>query len=139
MKPLVYKGLRRNVNRSEWVSSDEIKQSYSQIRLLAVENDTYAWVPIEDGTLCRGSEAKDTTGKRIYEKDHIEFDCKSIQDTPIVGEVYYSVDNYQWRCKAINQRNTTQCDAVLDFDLAFVLNNGKVKVIGNKLEGYEHE
>jgi len=40
MKPLVYKGLRKNVNRSEWVSSDEIKQSYSQIRLLAVENDT---------------------------------------------------------------------------------------------------
>lgn len=58
MKPLVYKGLRKNLNRSEWVSSDEIKQSYSQIRLLAVENDTYAWVPIEDGTLCRGSEAK---------------------------------------------------------------------------------
>lgn len=76
MKPLVYKGLRKNLNRSEWVSSDEIKQSYSQIRLLAVENDTYAWVPIEDGTLCRGSEAKDTLGKRIYEKDHIEFDCK---------------------------------------------------------------
>lgn len=73
MKPLVYKGLRKNLNRSEWVSSDEIKQSYSQIRLLAVENDTYAWVPIEDGTLCRGSEAKDTLGKRIYEKDHIEF------------------------------------------------------------------
>ena len=65
MKPLVYKGLRKNVNRSEWVSSDEIKQSYSQIRLLAVENDTYAWVPIADGTLCRGSEAKDITGKRI--------------------------------------------------------------------------
>ena len=139
MKPLVYKGLRRNTNRSEWVSSDEIKQSYSQIRLLAVENDTYAWVPIEDGTLCRGSEAKDTTGQRIYEKDHIEFDCKSIQDTPIVGEVYYSVDKYQWRCKAINQQDTTQRDAVLDFDLAFVLNNGKVKVIGNRLEGYEHE
>lgn len=139
MKPLVYKGLRKNLNRSEWVSSDEIKQSYSQIRLLAVENDTYAWVPIEDGTLCRGSEAKDNTGQRIYEKDHIEFDCKSIQDTPIVGEVYYSVDKYQWRCKAINQRNTTQRDAVLDFDLAFVLNNGKVKVIGNRLEGYEHE
>lgn len=139
MKPLVYKGLRKNVNMSEWVSSDEIKQSYSQIRLLAVENDTYAWVPIEDGTLCRGSEAKDTLGKRIYEKDHIEFDCKSIQDTPIVGEVYYSVDKYQWRCKAINQQGTTQHDAVLDFDLAFVLNNGKVKVIGNRLEGYEHE
>lgn len=50
MKPLVYKGLRKNVNRSEWVSSDEIKQSYSQIRLLAVENDTYAWVPIEGET-----------------------------------------------------------------------------------------
>lgn len=103
MKPLIYKGLRKNLNRSEWVSSDEIKQSYSQIRLLAVENDTYTWVPIEDGTLCRGSEAKDTTGKRIYEKDHIEFDCKSIQDTPMVGEVYYSVDKYQWRCKAINK------------------------------------
>ena len=139
MKPLIYKGLRKNLNRSEWVSSDEIKQSYSQIRLLAVEKDTYAWIPIEDGTLCRGSEAKDTTGKRIYEKDHIEFDCKSIQDTPIVGEVYYSVDKYQWRCKAINQQDTTPRDAVLDFDLAFVLNNGKVKVIGNRLEGYEHE
>ena len=107
MKPLVYKGLRKNLNRSEWVSSDEIKQSYSQIRLLSVENDTYAWVPIEDGTLCRGSEAKDNTGQRIYEKDHIEFDCKSIQDTPMVGEVYYSVDKYQWRCKAINQKDTT--------------------------------
>ena len=139
MKPLVYKGLRKNLNRSEWVSSDEIKQSYSQIRLLAVENDTYAWVPIEDGTLCRGSEAKDTLGQRIYEKDHIEFDCKSIQDTPMVGEVYYSVDKYQWRCKAINQQDTTQHDAVLDFDLAFVVNNGNVKVVGNKLEGYEHE
>ena len=135
MKPLVYKGLRMNVNRSEWVSSDEIKQSYSQIRLLAVENDTYAWVPIEDGTLCRGSEAKDNTGQRIYEKDHIEFDCKSVQDTPLVAEVYYSTDKFQWRCKAINQ----QTDAVLDFDLAFVVNNGKVKVIGNRLEGYEHE
>lgn len=135
MKPLVYKGLRRNTNRSEWVGSDEIKQSYSQIRLLAVENDTYAWVPIEDGTLCRGSEAKDNTGQRIYEKDHIEFDCKSVQDTPLVAEVYYSTDKFQWRCKAINQ----QTDAVLDFDLAFVVNNGKVKVIGNRLEGYEHE
>jgi len=135
MKPLIYKGLRTNVNRSEWVSSDEIKQSYSQIRLLAVENDTYAWVPIEDGTLCRGSEAKDNTGQRIYEKDHIEFDCKSVQDTPLVAEVYYSTDKFQWRCKAINQ----QTDAVLDFDLAFVVNNGKVKVIGNRLEGYEHE
>lgn len=135
MKPLVYKGLRKNVNRSEWVSSDEIKQSYSQIRLLAVENDTYAWVPIEDGTLCRGSEAKDNTGQRIYEKDHIEFDCKSVQDNPLVAEVYYSTDKFQWRCKAINQ----QTDAVLDFDLAFVVNNGKVKVIGNRLEGYEHE
>lgn len=30
-------------------------------------------------------------------------------------------------------------DVVLDFDLAFVLKNGKVKVIGNRLEGYEHE
>ena len=139
MRPLIYKGLRLGINKTEWVSSDEIKQSYSQIRLLAVENDTYAWIPIEDGTLCRGSEATDTTGKRIYEKDHIEFDCKSIQDTPIVGEVYYSVDKYQWRCKAINKQNTTQRDAVLDFDLAFVLNNGKVKVIGNRLEGYEHE
>ena len=135
MKPLIYKGLRTNVNRSEWVSSDEIKQSYSQIRLLAVENDTYAWVPIEDGTLCRGSEAKDNTGQRIYEKDHIEFDCKSVQDTPLVAEVYYSTDKFQWRCKAINQ----QTDAVLDFDLAFVVNNGKVKVVGNRLEGYEHE
>ena len=135
MKPLVYKGLRKNVNRSEWVSSDEIKQSYSQRRLLSVENDTYAWVPIEDGTLCRGSEAKDNTGQRIYEKDHIEFDCKSVQDTPLVAEVYYSTDKFQWRCKAINQ----QTDAVLDFDLAFVVNNGKVKVIGNRLEGYEHE
>lgn len=135
MKPLIYKGLRTNVNRSEWVSSDEIKQSYSQIRLLAVENDTYAWVPIEDGTLCRGSEAKDNTGQRIYEKDHIEFDCKSVQDTPLVAEVYYSTDKFQWRCKAINQ----QTDAVLDFDLAFVVNNGQVKVVGNRLEGYEHE
>ena len=136
MKPLVYKGLRKNLNRSEWVSSDEIKQSYSQIRLLSVENDTYAWVPIEDGTLCRGSEAKDTLGKRIYEKDHIEFDCKSVQETPLVAEVYYSTDKFQWRCKAINHQKS---DAVLDFDLAFVLNNGKVKVVGNKLEGYEHE
>lgn len=135
MKPLIYKGLRKNVNRSEWVSSDEIKQSYTQIRLLAVENNTYAWVPIEDGTLCRGSEAKDNAGQRIYEKDHIEFDCKSVQDTPLVAEVYYSTDKFQWRCKAINQ----QTDAVLDFDLAFVVNNGKVKVIGNRLEGYEHE
>ena len=138
MKPLIYKGLRKNVNRTEWVSSDEIKQIYSQIRLLAVENDTYVWVPIEDGTLCRGSEAKDTTGQRIYEKDHIEFDCKSVQDTPIVGEVYYSVDKYQWRCKAINKQ-IKQNDAVLDFDLAFVVNNGNVRVVGNRLEGYEHE
>lgn len=138
MKPLIYKGLRKNLNRSEWVSSDEIKQSYSQIRLLAVENDTYTWVPIEDGTLCRGSEAKDTTGKRIYEKDHIEFDCKSIQDTPMVGEVYYIVDKYQWRCKAINKQ-IKQNDAVLDFDLAFVVNNGNVRIVGNRLEGYEHE
>ena len=138
MKPLVYKGLRKNLNRSEWVSSDEIKQSYSQIRLLAVENDIYAWIPIEDGTLCRGSEAKDTTGKRIYEKDHIEFDCKSIQDTPMVGEVYYSTDKYKWRCKAINKQSKKN-DAVLDFDLAFVVNNGNVRVVGNRLEGYEHE
>ena len=138
MKPLIYKGLRKNLNRSEWVSSDEIKQSYSQIRLLAVENDTYTWVPIEDGTLCRGSEAKDTTGQRIYEKDHIEFDCKSVQDTPMVGEVYYSVDKFQWRCKAINEQNKEN-DAVLDFDLAFVVNNGNARVVGNRLEGYEHE
>lgn len=138
MKPLIYKGLRKNVNRTEWVSSDEIKQSYSQIRLLAVENDTYAWIPIEDGTLCRGSEAKDTTGQRIYEKDHIEFDCKSVQDTPIVGEVYYSVDKYQWRCKAINEQNKEN-DVVLDFDLAFVVNNGNARLVGNRLEGYEHE
>lgn len=106
--------------------------------MLAVENDTYAWIPIEDGTLCRGSEAKDTTGKRIYEKDHIEFDCKSIQDTPMVGEVYYSVDKYQWRCKAINKQSKKN-DAVIDFDLAFVVNNGNVRVVGNRLEGYEHE
>ena len=138
MKPLIYKGLRKNVNRTEWVSSDEIKQSYSQIRLLAVENDTYAWVPIEDGTLCRGSEAKDTLGQRIYEKDHIEFDCKSVQDTPIVGEVYYSVDKFQWICKAINEQNKEN-DAELDFDLAFVVNNGNARVVGNRLEGYEHE
>ena len=138
MKPLIYKGLRKNLNRSEWVISDEIKQSYSQIRLLAIENDTYAWVPIEDGTLCRGSEAKDTLGKRIYEKDHIEFDCKSIQEKPMVGEVYYSVDKYQCRCKAINQQNK-QNDAVLDFDSAFVVNNGNARVVGNRLEGYEHE
>ncbi len=138
MKPLIYKGLRKNVNRTEWVSSDEIKQSYSQIRLLAVENDTYTWVPIEDGTLCRGSEAKDTTGQRIYEKDHIEFDCKSVQDTPMVGEVYYSVNKFQWRCKAINEQKKEN-DAVLDFDLAFVVNNGNARVVGNRLEGYEHE
>ena len=138
MKPLIYKGLRKNLNRSEWVISDEIKQSYSQIRLLAIENDTYAWVQIEDGTLCRGSEEKDTLGKRIYEKDHIEFDCKSIQEKPMVGEVYYSVDKYQWRCKAINQQNK-QNDVVLDFDLAFVVNNGNARVVGNRLEGYEHE
>lgn len=36
MKPLIYKGLRLGTNKTEWVSSDEIKQSYSQIRLLAV-------------------------------------------------------------------------------------------------------
>ena len=40
MRPLIYKGLRLGINKTEWVSSDEIKQSYSQIRLLAVENDT---------------------------------------------------------------------------------------------------
>lgn len=79
------------------------------------------------------------TGKRIYENDIIKFDCKSVQETPLIAEVYYSTDKFQWRCKAIKQQNTTQRDAVLDFDLAFVLNNGKVKVIGNRLEGYEHE
>ena len=136
MKPLIYKGLRLGTNKTEWVSSDEIKQSYSQIRLLAIQNDNYAWIPIADGTLCRGSEAKAITGKRIYEKDHIEFDCKSVQGTPLVAEVYYSTDKFQWRCKAINHK---QSDAVLDFDLAFVMNNGNAKVIGNKLEGYEHE
>ena len=31
MKPLIYKGLRLGTNKTEWVSSDEIKQSYSQI------------------------------------------------------------------------------------------------------------
>ena len=97
MKPLIYKGLRLGTNKTEWVSSDEIKQSYSQIRLLAIQNDNYAWIPITDGTLCRGSEAKDITGKRIYEKDHIEFDCKSVQGTPLVAEVYYSTDKFQWR------------------------------------------
>lgn len=136
MKPLIYKGLRLGTNKTEWVSSDEIKQSYSQIRLLAIQNDNYAWIPIADGTLCRGSEAKDITGKKIYEKDHIEFDCKSVQETSLVAEVYYSTDKFQWRCKAINHQ---QSDAVLDFDLAFVMNNGNAKVIGNKLEGYEHE
>ena len=135
MKPLIYKGLRLGTNKTEWVSSDEIKQSYSQIRLLAVQNDNYVWIPIADGTLCRGSEAKDITGKRLYEKDYIEFDCKSIQDTPLVAEVYYSTDKFQWRCKTMNQ----ETDAVLDFDLAFIINNGKVKVVGNKLEGYEHK
>ena len=104
--------------------------------MLAIQNDNYAWIPIADGTLCRGSEAKDITGKRIYEKDYIEFDCKSVQETPLVAEVYYSTDKFQWRCKAINHQ---QSDAVLDFDLAFVMNNGNAKVIGNKLEGYEHE
>ena len=98
MKPLIYKGLRKNVNRTEWVSSDEIKQSYSQIRLLAVENDTYAWIPIEDGTLCRGSEAKDTTGQRIYEKDHIEFDCKSVQDTPMAVSYTHLSQTPYHRC-----------------------------------------
>lgn len=136
MKPLIYKGLRLGTNKTEWVSSDEIKQSYSQIRLLAIQNDNYAWIAIADGTLCRGSEAKDITGKRIYEKDHIEFACKSVQETPLVAEVYYSTDKFQWRCKAINHQ---QSDAVLDFDLAFVMNNGNAKIIGNKLEGYEHE
>ena len=136
MKPLIYKGLRLGTNKTEWVSSDEIKQSYSQIRLLAIQNDNYAWIPIADGTLCRESEARDITGKRIYEKDHIEFDCKSVQEAPLVAEVYYSTDKFQWRCKAINHQ---QSDAVLDFDLAFVMNNGNAKVIGNKLEGYEHE
>ena len=134
MKPLVYKGLRKNVNKTEWVSSDEIKQSYSQVRLLVVENNSYEWTQIEEGSLCRSSEATDKAGKRIYERDYIEFDCKSVQDTPMVGEVYYSKEKYQWRCKVLQHT-----DAVLDFDLAFVLNNGKVKVIGNRLEGYEHE
>ena len=138
MKPLVYKGLRKNVNKTEWVSSDEIKQSYSQVRLLVVENNSYEWTQIEEGSLCRSSEATDKAGKRIYERDYIEFDCKSVQDTPMVGEVYYSVDKYQWRCKAINQGNK-QNDAVLDFDLAFVVNNGNARVVGNRLEGYEHE
>lgn len=32
-----------------------------------------------------------------------------------------------------------QNDAVLDFDLAFVVNNGNVRIVGNRLEGYEHE
>ena len=41
MKPLIYKGLRLGTNKTEWVSSDEIKQSYSQIRLLAIQNVTY--------------------------------------------------------------------------------------------------
>ncbi len=134
MKPLVYKGLRKNVNKTEWVSSDEIKQSYSQVRLLVVENNSYEWTQIEEGSLCRSSEATDKAGKRIYERDYIEFDCKSVQDTPMVGEVYYSKEKYQWRCKVLQHT-----DAVLDFDLAFVLNNGKVKVVGNRLEGYEHE
>ena len=67
---------------------------------------------------------KDITGKRIYEKDHIEFDCKSVQETPLVAEVYYSTDKFQWRCKAINHQ---QSDAVLDFDLAFVMNKRKCK------------
>lgn len=68
MKPLIYKGLRKNVNRTEWVSSDEIKQSYSQIRLLAVENDTYAWIPIEDGTLCREVKRKIQQGKEYTKR-----------------------------------------------------------------------
>lgn len=134
MKPLVYKGLRKNVNKTEWVSSDEIKQSYSQVRLLVVENNSYEWTLIEEGSLCRSSEATDKAGKRIYERDYIEFDCKSVQDTPMVAEVYYSKEKYQWRCKVLQHT-----DAVLDFDLAFVINNGTVKVIGNRLEGYEHE
>ena len=28
MKPIIYKGLRLGTNKTEWVSSDEIKQSY---------------------------------------------------------------------------------------------------------------
>lgn len=56
----------------------------------------------------------------------------------MVGEVYYSVDKFQWRCKAVNAQNKGN-DAVLDFDLAFVVNNGNVRVVGNRLEGYEHE
>lgn len=51
MKPLIYKGLRLGTNKTEWVSSDEIKQSYSQIRLLAVQNDNYAWIPIADDVI----------------------------------------------------------------------------------------
>lgn len=50
-----------------------------------------------------------------------------------MAEVYYSRNKYQWRC------NTVAKGRELDFDLAFIVNNGKVKVIGNKLEGYEHE
>ena len=63
----------------------------------------------------------------------MKFDCKSIQDTPLVAEVYYSRNKYQWRC------NTVVKGRELDFDLAYIVNNGKVKIVGNKLEGYEHE
>ena len=56
----------------------------------------------------------------------------------MVGEVYYSVDKFQWRCKAINEQNKEN-DAVLDFDLAFVVKNGNARLVGNRLEGYEHE
>lgn len=38
-----------------------------------------------------------------------------------------------------NQRAKQKNDAVLDFDLAFVVNNGNARLVGNRLEGYEHE
>ncbi len=50
-----------------------------------------------------------------------------------MAEVYYSRNKYQWRC------NTVVKGRELDFDLAYIVNNGKVKIVGNKLEGYEHE
>ena len=50
-------------------------------------------------------EAKDNTGKRIYEKDHIEFDCKSVQETPLVAEVYYSTDKFSMAMQS-NQSST---------------------------------
>lgn len=46
---------------------------------------------------------------------------------------WVSRDKYQWRCKTIVKNRA------LDFDIAFIVNNGKVKIVGNKLEGYEHE